>query len=316
MIEARPGPRQGQQLLAIDRTPFFLVGFQRSGTTMLRLMLNAHPEVAIPHDSARLWFNYREKAASSTVTRMMADLLDEPRIKAWKTELPREQIFADPLPDAFPAVMRRFHEVYARAHGKRMWGDKNTGTLTELDQLNRMFPTCRILHLVRDGRDCALSHMSREYVYGYANVLRVAVEWRDQVTLCRKMGAMLPAERYMELRYEALITEPEAELRGICRFLGVGFAAEMLDYHKTVDDNVPEDKRSLWPLLDQPPQAANLNKWKTHMSAADRAVFERNAGPLLRHYGYETLPVPVTPGRWRELWLQIHDRIAWRFRKR
>lgn len=303
-------------------TPLFIVGFQRSGTTLLRLMLNAHPEIAIPHDSAELWFDYRDKAVRQYdelsdkrhVIRMVDDLLAEPRIKAWQTELPRDQLLAEPLPDSFPAVMRRFHEVFARSHGKLLWGDKNTGTLVALDVLNRDFPDCRIVHLVRDGRDCALSHLSKEYIYGYENVLRAAVEWREQTSLCHKMGAMLPPARFLESRYEDLVLTPEVELKRICAFLEVAYAPQMMRYHEYVDENVPADKRGLWPLLDQPPLASNVFKWKTKMSAKDRAVFERNAGDLLQALGYETLDGPIRAGRLRELWYQIHQRIAWRLR--
>lgn len=303
-------------------TPVFIVGFQRSGTTLLRMMLNAHPEIAIPHDSAELWFNYRDKAASEydglsdarQVARMVDDLLAEPRIKAWQTELPREQLLAEPMPKSFPDVMRRFHEVFARLHGKKMWGDKNTGTLVALDVLNREFPDCKIIHLVRDGRDCALSHMSKEYIYGYENVLRSAVEWREQTSLCHKMGAMLPPERFLESRYEDLILTPETELQKICTFLGVAYAPQMLKYYEQVNENVPEEKRGLWPLLNKPPVVSNVFKWKTKMTPEDRAVFERNAGELLRALGYETLSGPIRAGRLRELWYHVHQRIAWRLR--
>jgi len=301
--------------------PFFIVGFQRSGTTMLRLMLNAHPEIAIPHDSAELWHDYRDKAGDyrdlndrANCARMIDDLLAEPRIKAWQAELPREQLLAEPLPGSFSGVMARFHTVFAERHGKTRWGDKNTGTLVELDKLNALFPDCKIIHLVRDGRDCALSHLSKEYIYGYENILRVAVEWRDQVTLCHKMGGMLPARRFLELRYEDLVQDTETHLRKLCDFLGVDYSANMLAYHQQVDENVPSEKRGLWPLLDQPPLAANLYKWKTRMKPADRAVFERNAGALLRDFGYETLPRPVRGGRLHELWYHLHQRISWRFK--
>lgn len=309
-------------MLGNSINPVFIVGFQRSGTTLLRMMLNAHPEIAIPHDSAELWFNYRDKAASEygglsddgQVARMVDDLLAEPRIKAWQTDLPREQLLAEPLPKGFPEVMRRFHEVFARLHGKQIWGDKNTGTLVALDVLNRDFPDCKIIHLVRDGRDCALSHMSKEYIYGYENVLRSAVEWREQTSLCHKMGAMLPPERFLESRYEDLILTPETELQKICAFLGVEYAPQMMKYYEQVDANVPEEKRGLWPLLNKPPMASNVFKWKTKMTPQDRAVFERNAGELLRALGYETLSGPIRAGRLRELWYHVHQRIAWRLR--
>jgi len=306
----------------VNIAPVFIVGFQRSGTTLLRMMLNAHPEIAIPHDSAELWFHYRDKAASaygglvdaSQVTRMVDDLLAEPRIKAWQTDLPREQLLAGPMPQSFPEVMRRFHEVFTRLHGKTIWGDKNTGTLVALDMLNRYFPDCKIIHLVRDGRDCALSHASKEYIYGYENVLRSAVEWREQTSLCHKMGAMLPPERFLESRYEDLVLTPETELQKICAFLGVPYAPQMLKYYEQVNENVPVEKRGLWPLLNKPPVAANVFKWKTKMTPADRAVFERNAGELLKALGYETLSGPIRAGRLRELWYHVHQRIAWRLR--
>jgi hypothetical protein len=301
--------------------PFFIVGFQRSGTTLLRLMLNAHPELAIPHDSAELWPTYARLApttygglrAAHDVRRMVDDLLAEPRILTWQTALPREALLADPLPSSFPEVMQRFHLVYARAHGKARWGDKNTGTLVEIDRLNAEFPGCQIIHLVRDGRDCALSH--QDYIYGYENVLRVALEWREQVTLCHKMGAMLPHERFYELRYEDLLTDSSRVLSRLCDFLGVSFSPLMLEYHRHVEDHVPQDRRSLWPLLDRPLVVSNAFKWKSAMSSADRAIFERTAGELLRTFGYETSETSATHGRFLELWYLVHSRFAWRLNR-
>lgn len=300
---------------------FFIVGFQRSGTTLLRLMLNAHPDIAIPHDSAELWPSYARLAtttyrglrAAGDVRRMIDDLLREPRICAWQTALPRESLLADPLPSNFPEVMQRFHLVYARAHGKVRWGDKNTGTLIELDRLNAEFPNCQIIHLVRDGRDCALSH--RDYMYGYENVLRVALEWREQVTLCHKMGAMLPRERFYELRYEDLLTDSSRALSDLCDFLRMPFSPLMLEYHHHFEDHVPEERRALWPLLNRPPLVSNAFKWKSLMAASDRAVFERTAGELLRSFGYETSGIPATDGRLLELWYLVHSRFAWRLNR-
>ena len=296
--------------------PFFIVGFQRSGTTMLRMMLNAHPDVAIPHNSGELWPSYWKKddGGARDAERLTQDLLADARIRAWKVQLDPEDLLADSRPVTLADVMRRFHEAYAVAQGKRAWGDKNTGSLVELDRLNRMFPDCRIIHLVRDGRDCALSHGSAEYVYGYENVLRTATEWREQVTLCHKMGAMLPQNRFLEVRYEDLLGDPEGWLRRISGFLGIEYSERMLSYHADVDRFVPLEKRSLWPLLDRPPMAANAYKWKRNMKAVDRAIFERNAGGLLREFGYETSDTVPRRGRVREFLYEVHSRWAWRFK--
>ena len=302
--------------------PFFLVGFQRSGTTLLRLMMNAHPEIGIPHDSAELWLRYRKqldkydhlRTVQSAIA-LIQDLLAEPRIEAWQTPLPKEALLSEPLPTNFPAIMDRFHQVYVRFHGKKFWGDKNTGNLTELDQLNVMFPACKIIHLIRDGRDCALSHGSEEYVYGYENVLRVAKEWKNQVTLCRKMGAMLPSERFYELRYEDLITNSESELKGVCDFLQISFSPRMLNYYKDVKRHVPEGRRSLWPLLDKPPVTSNAFKWKSSMKLGDLAVFERVAGSLLEEVGYERLNQRPTGGVVREFLYEIDSSLSWRLQR-
>ena len=165
---------------------------------------------------------------------------------------------------------------------------------------------------MRDGRDCAQSHRSKHYLYGYENVLRVALEWREQVTLCHKMGAMLPPERFFELRYEDLLAEPTAELSRLCAFLNLPFSPLMLEYPSHVEEHVPQDRRSLWPLLDRPPIAANAFKWKSDMSSGDRAVFERNAGDLLRTFGYETSKVAARQGKLLELWYLLHSKLAWR----
>jgi hypothetical protein len=298
--------------------PFFIVGFQRSGTTMLRLMLNAHPAIAIPHDSAELWLNYRGRtpsygdlAARGNVERMMQDLLAEPRIKAWKTDLPRIRS----SPNLCLTRSRASCDGFMRCSpGPTVSnsGRQEHWHLVELDKLNEMFPACKIIHIVRDRRDYALSHTGKDYIYGYATIWRAAVEWRDQVTLCKKMGAMLPRERFLELRYEDLILDCTRELHRVCKFLNVDFAPEMLRFYETVDAAVPAERRSLWPMLDKPPQASNVYKWKVEMSESDRAVFERNAGALLGEYGYESLPGPIRRGRLKEIWLQIYDRVAWR----
>jgi len=287
---------------------------------MLRLMLNAHSRIAIPHDTGAMWIqHFRDAeahqafASAQGSARVVDAVLRDPRLESWGVSLDREVLLEAPAPRDFGQLLERFHAAFAAQHLKPRWGDKNTGTLVELDRINRWFPNCQIVHIVRDGRDCALSHLDQAYAYGYENLLRVAQEWREQVGLCTRTGAMLPPERFLEIRYEDLVTRPEAVLRQVCAFLGEAFEPSMLGYHHAIDGNVPKDRLYLWPKLDRPPDAGNAQKWRRAMSSTDIAVFEGVASDLLRHFGY---PVSgSTAGlrvRLMKAWYRAHSGIAWR----
>lgn len=311
----------GDMLEIAQRPPILLLGFQRSGTTLLRVMLNAHPQIGIPHDSGPLWPSYwRECGNLSELSEIQSQqalrrLLKEKRIESWDAKLPEEMLLVAPVPRTMAEIMRRVHGAYAFLHGKRYWGDKNTGYVTELAALSEMFPDGRFIHLIRDGRDCAVSHRSRTYVYGYENVLRTAMEWRDQVSMGRKMGRRLPGARYMTIHYEDLVSEPKSVLQNVCRYLGVEFSSSMLNYFGQVERSIPEEKRNLWPLIGRPPQKSNVGKWRRELSSADIAIFERVAGDLLRELGYDLVLGPTRRGVVKELWYRVHTPIHWRLRR-
>lgn len=273
--------------------PFFIVGFQRSGTTLLRLMLDAHPEIAIPLDTAGLWARYETKLAAygdlsveDDRRRLVGDILAEERIRLWKTALTVAEVLARWTQPRYPGVIRAFHECYAVARGKKQWAGKDPGDMVRLDQLNRWFPAARFIHIIRDGRDACLSQLQQDF--GFDNLFDCAVAWREEVQWVRRMGALL-GPRYYEIRYEDLVAEPERHLRSICRFLDIEFNTGMLRYHERVENSVPEEKRHLWPLLEKPPQAGNTKRWKVLLSNGERICFEKRAGGVLGELGYEVI---------------------------
>ncbi|MEP6573679.1 MAG: sulfotransferase [Gemmatimonadota bacterium] len=275
--------------------PFFVVGFQRSGTTLLRLMLDNHPDIAIPLDTVGLWSRYEDRlseyhnlASTADRARLVSDLLAEERIQLWETPLSAERILSRVGAGTFPDIIRAFHECYAETRGKTLWGDKDPGNMLRIPQLVRWFPECRMLHIIRDGRDACLSQL--EQSFGSDDLLDCACEWREQVWWVRQLGAIMGPARYFELRYEDLVAQPESWLRRICGFLGVPYAASMLQYHESVSKSVPDSKRHIWPKLDQPPRADNTERWKRKLSPAMRACFEKRAWDVLRSCDYETFP--------------------------
>jgi hypothetical protein len=178
-------------------------------------------------------------------------------------------------------------ETYAAEHGKPRWGDKTPLYMQHLPLLEGLFPTARFVHLIRDGRDAALSFLSvRRGImtegWGHPRDARgFARQWATEIRSARELGARVGPERYLELRYEALVADPAAELRRVCDFAGLVYDAAMLGYVGHTDSARKEHQQR----LNEPPRVG-VRDWRTEMSANDRAAFEAAAGDLLAELGY------------------------------
>jgi len=289
--------------------PIFMFGFERSGTTLLSMMVGSHPEIAVPLSVTGLWYRYagqlnayQQLADFKDLEHLVDDLLTEERIRLWDVRFNREEVLDGLKPGNFAAVIERFHSLYARYKGKLFWGNLDIATLDNMDETNRWFPEARFLHIVRDGRDVALSHETMPY--GASNTLEAAEKWVHRLRVNLKMGAMLSAERYMIIRYEDLILESETTLQRICQFIGVVYSPAMLNYPRMVTEKIPEDRRWLWPALEKLPVKSKAYGWKYKMSASKRMVFEGVANNLLKELDYEAYDrVPkLLSGYAFELW--------------
>lgn len=280
---------------AASLPPVFLFGMERSGTTLLSMMVGAHPEIAVPLATTGMWFDFHRRlgdygglADAADLDRITDDVLAHERIRLWRTELDRERIRAALRPGDFGSVVAAFHGEYARAHGKPRWANIDIANLDNMHVVNRWFPDARFVHIVRDGRDVALSNQTMPY--GPGNIAECAVAWRHRIHTSLRMGDILGAQRYLAFRYESLISEPHTTLERICRFLELSFSDRMLSYGETVDERVPAEKQWLWPELKSPPQLSKVDRWRREMSDNQRIVFEGIAGDTLREMGYETYP--------------------------
>ncbi|MFN0178735.1 MAG: sulfotransferase family protein [Gemmatimonadales bacterium] len=277
--------------------PFFVVGFQRSGTTLLRVMLNAHPKVAIPLDVTGMWWRFEQQLdrfgdLTQDVARraLVAAVLDEPRIKLWGIPLAVEGVLRHWTAPGYPGAIAAFYLEYAAHYGKTTWGDKDPGNTKRIDVLDRWFPGCRLIHIVRDGRGACLSHLSQSF--GHDDLMACAEAWREEVWWVRRMGHLLGASRYHELKYEDLVTNPREVLGAVCGFLGIDYSEQMLSYPESIDESVPAEKRHIWPLIGQSPQAKNALKWREEMPAGVQVCFEKRAGEALVEFGYPTSSRP------------------------
>lgn len=274
--------------------PTFMFGMERSGTTLLSMITGAHHQVAVPLATTGMWFLFADRLDErygglrndADIDRLLDDVLAHERIRLWRTPLDRTRIRDRIEPGNYGSVVAAVHSEHARVEGKPYWMNMDIATLDRMHVANRWFDDARFVHIVRDGRDVALSHQTMPY--GSGNIFECAVAWRERVGTSLRMGDILGSDRYYRFRYEDLILDTAGTLRGLCGFLGIDYSDEMLDYGQTVDRRVPDDKLWLWPALRDAPRADKVDQWKRKMTANQRIVFETEAQSLLRELGYET----------------------------
>jgi hypothetical protein len=267
--------------------PLVLLGVSRSGTTLLRVILDRSPGIAIPDESFFVPLLARRHGRTVDAGGFLDDVSRIPTIRDWGlTVADIAPLIRSGMPtgEAISAIF----QAYADAAGKPRFGDKTPMYMRHLRLLEELFPDAQYVHLIRDGRDAALSFLqmpqgtfTRTWAHPETPA-QFACLWRKEVEDARALGWRLGENRYREVRYEALVADPEGTVREICGFASIPFEPEMLDYTGAVDVSAkPHQQRLL-----RPP-TAGVRSWREDMPPADVAAFEAVAGPLLADLGYE-----------------------------
>ena len=273
--------------------PFFLLGFYRSGTTMLRLMLNAHSELAVPHETDFLIQDAPQWPGNDDLSDLAAraaaiDSIAANRFAAGGGLVTPAGRAAAMETTTYPAMVDALFTAYAHGQGKRIWGDKTPGYMIYVGRIARMFPRARFVHLVRDGRDVAVSHRGTRW--GTHNIVKIAVKWSFAVQLADKVGTLL-GDRYLRLRYEDLVADPATEVGRICAFLGVAYEPAMLDFHRTAEREMPEESLRWHRNSVSAPDPTRAAVWRDKLSEAEVQLFQEYAADALTRFGYPIVPV-------------------------
>jgi len=273
-----------------NKPPFFILGAQRSGTTMLRLMLNNHPNLAVPHETGFIVPFYQNLSSYSPISdkknleRLIDDISEFHHVKKGNLITDKSKICSYPI-DSYSELVNAIMLECAYKSGKTRWGDKTPSYTSEFDVLWKIFPNCKYIHLVRDGRDVVLSQ--RRVSWGSKSMPRLAEEWQWKTTICHKIGSVLPDSCFLEIKYEDLVLKTQETLKQICDFLEEPYADSLLEYHKTAKSSVPSESLQWHRNSIKPPDPSKLYEWKNKLSLADRIIFEQVAGPTLELFGYE-----------------------------
>jgi Sulfotransferase family len=295
------------------REPFvFVVGKGRSGTTLVRAMLTAHPDMAIPPETHFIVPLSMDKSVVPDQQQVDVDTLVDrleshhgfPGMGLEATGLRRELDQRAPL--NYSDAIRGLFESYALKQGKSRYGDKTPGHVLHIPVLAGLFEEARFVHVIRDGRNVMLSNFDTDF--GPAGIAEGALVWRRLVTEGRRTGRALGPERYCEVRYEDLLEDPEAVIRRVSEFVSLDYHENMLRYFERGSTIVgsAEHHRN----LDLPP-TKGLRDWSSEMPAHQLAVFERLAGDQLEAFGYERSTARLGPRARAELslsWMAFQAR--------
>jgi len=275
----------------------FIVGCPRSGTTLLRRMLDAHPLVAIPREQHWLpkWFERRKGLTPEglVTSELVSELLGYEKFS--RMQIGREELEA--LVEAgggqipYSRFVTDLFDLYGHKRGKPLVGDKTPRYVRSIPTLHALWPEAKFVHLIRDGHDVCLSVLNwdrsakladRLVTWNEDPTMTVALWWESMVRGGREAGAQLGPDLYYELRYEALIEAPETECERLCEFLAVPYDDAMLHFYegKTKTQQGLSAKKAWLPVT------SGLRDWREQMSREDTERFEAAVGDLLEELGY------------------------------
>lgn len=267
--------------------PVFVVGMNGSGTSMLTECLGRHPELYAFPGETRMIPHFITEAAR------FGDLDDDDNFRAFwdyiNHSVPDFRVFNDQQPLALPddwrshprnlaGILDAIFRGFAADSGKTRWCEKSPNHSEHILALAALFPSSKFVHIVRDGRDCAASTNRRQF----RNPNLAIYRWRRIVAEAKRQGTSLP-NRYFELRYEDLTSDPEHWMRQVCEFLDLPFDPRVLE--STMPQSAKGASLESGQIGSIEP---NSRKYRRYFTPKQIASLERISGKFLRELGYET----------------------------
>lgn len=278
------------------RNPFlFVIGCPRSGTTLLRRMLDNHPQLTVANDTHFITRAVKKALRKSADPVLTPELVEQ--VGAYH-RFYRMGLDAADVGEAtrgcrtYSQFVSRLYDLRAAREGKPLSGEKTPDFCRQIPALHSLFPRAKFIHIIRDGRDTSLSAMNwatstkgpgRWSLWAEESVGTCALWWCWQTGAGVRDGHALGEGLYYELKYEDLVADSPARLSAIAAFLQIPDSERMANYFaaKTIK-NPHLSAKSAW----LPPRKG-LRDWRNQMVEEDIAVFEGIAGELLTQLGYE-----------------------------
>lgn len=285
-------------------TPVFVLGNNRSGTSLLRLILTCHEEIVIPPESHFLLWNYdkyRFWKPENGYENFLFDLFNSTKFETWgldKQEVKSFLNFRKPI--SYSELCADTYIFFGMKNNKRasLWGDKNSLWIEKLPVLYSLYNKAKFIHIVRDGRDVATSYLDINQYSGprhkyFPNlptqIEQIAEIWNNNVLSISRFLSQIPPHNHLEIKYEDLIYQNEMVVNTVFNFLNFPPSPSVFAYYEINKSKHLEPEEFLgWKAkLNEPLDRSNIGKYIHKLAPSDIKIFEQIAAEALERYGYK-----------------------------
>lgn len=261
--------------------PIFVGGVPRSGTTLVRVVLDSHSRIACGP----------ELRATPHVCEL-CDMIErriDPALAAAYGYTP------DTVTASFARLMASLLRPGLQASGKARIAEKTPANGRWFGKLRQLFPDCHQVHVVRDGRDVVASLLGQDWrdgrtgqLFDYVQDARAAARlWATQIADARRAREEAGADgRFHELRYEDVVQDPRGTLQRLFDFLGEPWEERVLDFHRNARARDGQNETSA-PQVSRPLYRESIGRWRSILTPGQIDDVYAVAGAELRTLGYD-----------------------------
>ncbi|MFF0717450.1 sulfotransferase family protein [Micromonospora sp. NPDC003816] len=283
-----------------SQSPVLIIGTERSGSNLLRLVLNAHSRIAVPHPPHFMRYLapvadcYGDLTDEGNRRRLVDDacLLLDRHISPWPHRVDPDLAVARASPTLF-GVVAELYEQYREAEGKARWGCKSTFMVDHVTDVLAEYPAARFVWLVRDPRDVAAS--ARRAVFGHCHPYLTGRLWARQQTSAAAALARHGPDTVHLLRYEDLVQQPRDMITQLCAWLGESPEPALFAHDRTPTARALASLSESWRNAGQPVTTSSVGTWRRRLPPTEVGLVEAAAGPVMAELGYPVDAGPAVP---------------------
>ncbi|MFT3950132.1 MAG: sulfotransferase [Agriterribacter sp.] len=268
------------------------IGTQRSGSNLLRVMLEQHPAIAAPHPPHLLHifmpllplYNPMNENNYKFLLSDMVDYVNANPVPWEGVQFDKDAMLAQSTRYHIFEAFRLIYEAVAKSKNAQYWCCKSMQNLYYSREMEQYGLNLKYIFLYRDGRDVALSF--KKAIVGDKHVYHLAKQWKEEQDICLDLYGQYGDEKVFLLNYEKLVAEPESMVQSLCHFLNIDYMAEMMQFYESGSSKSAAAAGDMWKNLEKPVMQNNTNKYLKELSAEEIEIYELVAGDTLQALGY------------------------------